>query len=64
MPNSHLKWGHHRIVEIVRGSEEILLPLVVMGELLYGFRYGSRPERNTRESFTPFSTTLTFRSQP
>ena len=46
---SHLKRGHHRIVEIVRGSEEILLPLVVIGELLYGFRNGSRPERNTRE---------------
>ena len=46
---SHLKREHHRIVEIVRGSEEILLPLVVIGELLYGFRNGSRPERNTRE---------------
>ena len=46
---SHLKRGHHRIVEIVRGSEEILLPLVVIGELLYGFRNGSRAGRNTRE---------------
>ena len=46
---SHLKRGHHRIVEIVRSSEEILLPLVVIGELLYGFRNGSRPDRNTRE---------------
>ena len=46
---SHLKRGHHRVVEIVRGSEEILLPLVVIGELLYGFRNGSRADRNTRE---------------
>ena len=46
---SHLKRGHHRIADIVRSSEQILLPLVVIGELLYGFRNGSRPERNTRE---------------
>ena len=46
---SHLKRGHDRLVEIVRSSEQILLPLVVIGELLYGFRNGSRPERNTRE---------------
>lgn len=46
---SHMKRGHHRIAEIVRGSEEILLPLVVIGELLYGFRSGSRLDRNTRE---------------
>ena len=46
---SHLKRGHHRVVEIVRDSEEILLPLVVIGELLYGFRCGSRTERNARE---------------
>ena len=46
---SHLKRGHHRIVEIVRDSEEILMPLVVVGELLYGFRHGSLLDRNTRE---------------
>ena len=46
---SHLKRGHPRIAEIVRHSEEILLPLVVIGELLYGFRNGSRLERNVRE---------------
>lgn len=46
---SHLKRGHHRIVEIVRDSEEILMPLVVIGELLYGFRHGSLLDRNTRE---------------
>ena len=46
---SNLKRGHHRLAEIVRESEEILLPLVVIGELLYGFRNGSRLDRNTRE---------------
>lgn len=46
---SHLKRGHRRIAEIVRNSEQVLLPLVVIGELLYGFRNGSRLERNTRE---------------
>lgn len=46
---SHLKRGDRRIVEIVRGSEEILLSTIVIGELLYGFRKGSRLERNLRE---------------
>ena len=46
---SHLKWGHRRVAELVRTSEEVLLSLVVIGELLYGFRNGSRLERNVRE---------------
>ena len=46
---SHLKRGHRRIVDIVRNSEAILLPPVVVGELLYSFRCGSRTERNSRE---------------
>ena len=46
---SNLKRGHHRIADIVRNSEAVLLPLVVIGELLYGFRNGSRPDRNARE---------------
>ena len=46
---SHLKRGHRRIVDIVRNAEAILLPPVVVGELLYGFRCGSRTERNSRE---------------
>ena len=64
---SHLKRGHPRIADLVRRSEEILLPLVVIGELLYGFRQGSRLERNVRElhafldsphvSFAPMSPT-------
>ena len=39
---SHLKRGHHPVAEIVRRSEEVLLPFVVIGELLYGFKHGTR----------------------
>ncbi|MXY25141.1 MAG: type II toxin-antitoxin system VapC family toxin [Acidobacteria bacterium] len=46
---SHLKRGHPRAAEIVRASEEVLLSTVVIGELLYGFRRGSRLDRNLRE---------------
>ena len=46
---SHLKRGHRPIAELVRGSAAILVPLVVIGELLYGFRNGSRLERNVHE---------------
>ena len=46
---SHLKRGHRQVTELVRASEEVLLSLVVIGELLYGFRNGSRLERNVRE---------------
>ena len=46
---SNLKRGHGPIVDLVRGAEEILVPLIVVGELLYGFRNGSQLERNVRE---------------
>ncbi len=46
---SRLKRGHHPIVELVQRSEAILLPDVVIGELLYGFRCGTRMERNVDE---------------
>ena len=46
---SHLKRGHGRVAEIVRAAQEILLSTVVIGELLYGFRQGSRLDRNLRE---------------
>ena len=49
--NAYSLWkrGHSRMAEIVRSSSEILLPLVVVGELLYGFRHGARAEQNIRE---------------
>ena len=41
--------GHPLVAEIVRRSEEVVLSAVVIGELLYGYRYGSRMARNLRE---------------
>ncbi len=46
---SHLKRGNSRVAELVRESAEILVPHIVIGELLYGFRNGSRMDRNVRE---------------
>ena len=46
---SNLKRGHPRVVELIRGSEEIYLSTIVVGELLFGFRMGSRFDRNVRE---------------
>ena len=40
--------GRRQVSGIVRDAEEVLLSAVVLGELLYGFRHGSRHERNTR----------------
>ena len=40
--------GSEKVAGIVRGAEEVLLSTVVLGELMYGFRHGSRYERNAR----------------
>ena len=50
---SALRRGQELVVERVRSSEEVLLSMVVVGELLFGFRNGSRYEENARalESF-------------
>jgi tRNA(fMet)-specific endonuclease VapC len=45
---SALRRGHELVAEQVRNSEEVLVSSVVIGELLYGFRNGSRYEENTR----------------
>lgn len=45
---SRLMRGGEQVSRIVRGAEEVLLSAVVLGELLYGFRHGSRYERNAR----------------
>ncbi|HYU33615.1 MAG TPA: type II toxin-antitoxin system VapC family toxin [Thermoanaerobaculia bacterium] len=45
---SALRRGQELVVERVRRSEEVLLSMVVVGELLYGFRNGSRYEENAR----------------
>ena len=41
--------GHKGIASRVRGAEQVLISVVVAGELLFGFRNGSRYERNTQE---------------
>ncbi len=43
---SLLMRGHERVVELVRSAQELLFSAVVVGELMYGFRAGSRFERN------------------
>ena len=43
-----LMQGSEKVAGIVRRAEEVLLSPVVLGELLYGFRHGSRYERNAR----------------
>ena len=45
---SQLMLGREQVRQIVRGAKEVLLSAVVLGELLYGFRHGSRYERNAR----------------
>ena len=46
---SQLARGHPAVADIVRRSQEVVLSTVVVGELLYGYRYGSRTARNIRE---------------
>lgn len=43
---SGLMAGRPGVVRLARRAEEILLPIIVLGELLYGFRNGSRYARN------------------
>jgi predicted nucleic acid-binding protein len=38
--------GHRDVAALVRRAESQLIPAVVAGELLYGFRVGSRAEEN------------------
>lgn len=41
--------GDERVVERVRRAEEVVLSAIVVGELLFGFRNGSRYERNRND---------------
>ncbi|HKH44766.1 MAG TPA: hypothetical protein VKM72_08890 [Thermoanaerobaculia bacterium] len=45
---SALRRGQELVVEQVRRSEEVLLSMIVIGELLFGFRNSSRYEENAR----------------
>ena len=43
---SQLMCGQAQIADLLRKAEEVLLSAGVVGELMYGFRRGSRFERN------------------
>lgn len=45
---SALRRNHQTVAELVQDSEEVLLSTIVVGELLYGFRNGSRYDANVR----------------
>jgi len=44
-----LKRGNERVAELIRSAEELVFSIVVVGELLFGFRNGTRYERNLDE---------------
>jgi tRNA(fMet)-specific endonuclease VapC len=44
-----LKRGHEGAAESARGAEELVLPIVVVGELHFGFRNGDRYAKNLAE---------------
>ena len=46
---SAMKRGHEAVMDLVRRSQQVLLSAVVAGELLHGFRAGSRFDDNLRE---------------
>ncbi len=46
---SRLMWGDDQTSAVVRGATDILMSAVVIGELLYGFRNGSRFDRNAAD---------------
>lgn len=46
---SALRRGHDFVAAQIRQADEVLLSAVVAGELLYGFRYGSRYQENVQE---------------
>ena len=46
---SPLMKGHVGVAELVRQSEQVLFSAIVVGELYFGFRAGTRYERNLKE---------------
>ena len=46
---SALKRGHAEVADRVRRAEEVILSVVVIGELLLGFRLGTRLRKNVAE---------------
>ena len=46
---SAFKRGHEETIEALRSAAEIVLPSIALGELLAGFRAGSRDRTNRRD---------------
>lgn len=46
---SAIRRGHQAVAERARSATEVLVSSIVAGELLYGFRHGTRYERNLQE---------------
>lgn len=46
---SAMRRGHPVVCDLIRRSEGVLLSAVVVGELMFGFRHGSRAEANLRD---------------
>lgn len=46
---SALRRGHQAIIEVLRRSETVSIPAIVLGELYSGFRAGSRWVENTEQ---------------
>ena len=44
-----LKRGHDGVVQLVRESTELVFSIIVVGELLFGFRNGARFDRNVQD---------------
>ncbi len=44
-----LKRDHEATADLVRSSSELVFSMVVIGELLFGFRNGTRFDRNVKE---------------
>ncbi len=44
-----LKRGHEGVANLVRDSSEIAFSMIVVGELLFGFRNGDRYQRNVKD---------------
>ena len=44
-----LKRGHEEVADRVRRAEQVLVSAVVAGELMFGFRHGSRFQQNLRD---------------
>ena len=44
-----LKRNHQGVADLVRASTELVFSIVVVGELLFGFRNGTRFDRNVKE---------------